>query len=131
MTELSEELLAEIRELFEYRNRALHSQVEIFQTTFTDEDFLRIEELGRRDEYEKARDRGLRSGDWRALNRLRNELGTGPMHIGSFGAGPRDLDAARRNYDVARRAMDALYGELDAPGWPDVNFEEFDALDDT
>ena len=110
---------ANIRELSGYRNRLVHAQVTPVEGKALDFEAMEaIEDDGFGPEFDEASGRAMEDGDSSALNEFKESYGNYYRSLNLGGHGTPDLDAALRNYEIAKEAVPALMAELNSKDWP-------------
>ena len=117
-TEIPNELVSGIQNLFDYRNRMAHCHVKAFQGKVFD--INSVESLvsqGRGDELDAAIGQFLR-GEEGVLSALTDEAGTESESLNFDSISTCDLEAAEENFRTARTAVEAFRKEARISGWP-------------
>ena len=116
---LPEPILANIRELSKYRNGLVHAQITPVEGKALDFEAMEaIEEAGLGSAFDEASGRAMEDGDSSALDEFKESYGNYYRSLNLGGLGTPDLDAALRNYEIAKEAVPALMAEFSSEDWP-------------
>ena len=121
-TEISEEVLTEIKELFEYRNSIAHSRPTTHEgKVLSFEALEEINSVGRGDELDTAIAK-MDTGNSDPLEKLADAFGTHTVSLDLRGIGTPDIEAAYKNFVIAERAVGELLRARDSAKWPIVGY---------
>jgi hypothetical protein len=117
-TKIPSDMLADMKTLFEYRNRIAHCRVVPFEGKGLDfESLEEIVEQGRGPELDRAVELAFRDKP-EALRTLADEFGDDASHLNLPGLGTHEISAAAENLEIAERAVLALRREMESVEWP-------------
>jgi len=121
-TEISEEVLTEIKELFEYRNSIAHCRPFTHEgKVLSFEAVEAINSAGRGEELDEANRLMLEDKpDYSQFQELANEFGTDKDSLRFRGIGTPDIEAAYKNFRFAERIVEELLRERESADWPIV-----------